>query len=211
MDKYFKKITENEYEYYPEDKRYYSMLKLQEEFDVDACVNPKFIAELQKDFNTATKKVNCVLPSFAKKGIDTMPVWRDEMDVKVPDGQFRFVTGRHAQFTQNSTQNNAILLEMMKENYIWISKNDAARLDIKLGDVVEVKSRTGSVTIKAYPTDKIISGVVYFVHGFGAESEGLTLGAGNGASDNAIIEDIIEPVFGSAAMHESIVKVRRVS
>ncbi len=211
MDKYFKKITENEYEYYPENKRHYSILKLQEEFDMDECVNPKFISQLQKDFKTSSKKVNCVLASFAKKEIDTMPTWRDEMNIIAPEGEFKFITGRHAQFTQNSTQNNAILLEMMKENYLWISKKDAIKLDIKLGDTVEVKSRTGAVNIKVYPTDKIISGVVYFVHGFGAESKGLTLGGGNGASDNEIIEDIMEPIFGAAAMHETIVKVRRIS
>ena len=48
------------------------------------------------------------------------------------------------------------------------------------------------------------------MHGFGSESTGLTFGHRNGASDNLIIEDTVETVFGSAAMHETVVDVRKV-
>ncbi len=213
MDKYFKKLSENEYEYYPEDKRAYSVNKGEEARDVyqDTCINEKEIAALRKEFKTASGKVECVLPSLKKKGIDAMPIWRDEYFVSTPEGKFKFITGRHAQFTQNTTQNNVMLLDLMRENYLWINIDDAKQKNISYGDMVEVESKIGKIKIKAYPTAKIISGVVFFVHGFGSQSTGLTFGYRNGASDNAIIEDIIEPVFGSAAMHETIVDVRRIS
>ena len=76
--------------------------------------------------------------------------------------------------------------------------------------MIEVKSKIGKVYIKAYPTHKIIKDTLFFVHGFGANSDGLTLGYRNGASDNMIIEDAIEPVFGSAAMHETQVEITKV-
>jgi thiosulfate reductase/polysulfide reductase chain A len=38
----------------------------------------------------------------------------------------------------------------------------------------------------------------------------MTFANRNGASDNEIIEDEIEPVFGSAIMHETIVSIRKV-
>ncbi|AHJ14496.1 molybdopterin-containing oxidoreductase family protein [Sulfurospirillum multivorans] len=212
---YFKKIDNNTYEYYPKDKKFYSVLKLEEEYDPvaflhDICVNPVDIADLKRSFNTPNKKVECFLGSMAAKGVDPMPVWRDEEYVNVPVGKFKFITGRHAQFTQNATQNNIMLLELMRENYLWINDKEAEALNIQFGDTVEVTSRVGQVQIKAYPTAKIVPQSVFYIHGFGAKSEGLTFAHRNGASDNEIIEDTIEPVHGCANMHETLVSIRRV-
>lgn len=139
-----------------------------------------------------------------------MPVWKDEFVKKVPKGKFKFICGRHAQFTQNATQNNVMLLELMPENYVWINEKEAKELKIRHGDLVEIKSSIGTVKLKAFPTNKIIPETIFYVHGFGAQSKALTFGYRNGASCNQIIEDDIEPVFGSAIMHETIVSVRKV-
>ncbi len=211
MEKYFKKISDNEYIYYPEEKKYYTTPG-GEKIDVhDSCIDEKALAALKKNIGTTSGKVECKLDSLSEKGIDPMPTWRDDLYTPTPEGKFRFITGRHAYFTQNSTQNNPMLLDLMRENYLWINHEDAAKKGIGFGDTVEVESRVGKVRIKAYPTPKIIPGVVFFVHGFGSESTGMTFGYRNGASDNHIIEDRIEAVHGSAAMHETIVDVRRVS
>jgi len=212
MESYFKKLSGNEYAYYPEDKKAYTVSKWLEgaAVSIDTCVNEKEIAALQKKLKTSSGKVECVLGYMTEKGVDAMPTWHDKYLVPIPEGKFKFISGRHAQFTQNSTQNNIMLLDQIKENHLWINEADAKKKGISFGDLVEVESKVGKVAIKAYPTNKIIPGVVFFIHGFGAQSTGLTFGYRNGASDNAIIEDIIEPVFGSAAMHETIVDVRRV-
>ncbi len=215
MMTYFKKITNNTYECYPKDKKFYSVLKLEEAYDPetflhDTCVNPADIADLKRSFNTPNKKVECFLGSMEARGVDAMPQWRDEDYVKVPAGKFKFITGRHAQFTQNSTMNNIMLLELMRENYIWVNDKEAEKLDIKFGDTVEVTSSIGQIYIKAYPTPKIIPGAVFYIHGFGSKSEGLTFAHRNGASDNEIIEDTIEPVHGCANMHDTLVSLRRV-
>ena len=212
MDEYFKKLSANEYEYYPDDKRFYSVNKGEEPEEVyqDTCVNEKDIAALKREFKTPSGKIECVLAFMAKKGVDTMPTWKDDYFVNVPEGKFNFITGRHAQFTQNATQNNVLLLDLLRENYLWINKSEAEKRNISHGDLVEVESKVGKIKIKAYPTNKIIPGAVFYVHGFGAESTGLTFAYRNGASDNHIIEDVIEPVFGSAAMHETVVDVRKV-
>ena len=211
MEKYFKKISDNEHIYYPEEKKYYTTPG-GEKIDVhDSCIDEKALAALKKNIGTTSGKVECKLDSLSEKGIDPMPTWRDDLYTPTPEGKFRFITGRHAYFTQNSTQNNPMLLDLMRENYLWINHEDAAKKGIGFGDTVEVESRVGKVRIKAYPTPKIIPGVVFFVHGFGSESTGMTFGYRNGASDNHIIEDTIEAVHGSAAMHETIVDVRRVS
>jgi len=190
MDKYFKQISANEYEYYPEDKRAYRVRDGE----------PK----------TPTKKIECNIKNLATKGIDSMPTWRDEYNFSVPEGKFRMLTGRHAQFTQSGTANNAMLRDLIMENYLWINKRVAKKMGIKFGDKVEVKSSIGKVVIRAYPTEKIAPNSVFFVHGFGEESEALTWAYRNGGNDNRVIEDKIEPVYGAAAMHETNVEIRKV-
>jgi len=215
MLSYFKKIDNNTYQCYPKDRKFYSVLKLEEEYDAetflhDLCVNPVDIADLKRSFNTPNKKVECYLGSMESRGVDPMPTWKDEEFVKVPAGKFKFISGRHAQFTQNSSQNNIMLLELMRENYIWINDQEAKTLGIAFGDTVEVTSSVGHVRIKAYPTPKIVPQTVFYIHGFGAKSEGLTFAHRNGASDNEIIEDTIEPVHGCANMHDTIVSIKKV-
>ena len=210
MDKYFKKISQNEYEYYPEDKKYYTAPGGEKVDAQDTCIDEKAMSALKKNFRTKSGKIECYLTLMEQNGVDPMPTWRDELYSEAPKGKFKFVSGRHAQQTQNSTSNNIMLLDVMRENYVWINKEQAEAKGIKHGDIVEVKSSVGTVQIKAYPTIKIIKDVVFYVHGFGQESTGLTYGYRNGASDNMIIEDTIESVFGSAAMHETLVEIRKV-
>ena len=213
MDKYFKKLTVNNYEYYPEHKKSYSVIEgdLVNEPYHDTCVDINEISVLKKTFRTETEKISCALYNLEEqKGVDAMPKWRDELYTPTPKGKFKFVTGRHGQFTQSGTSNNALLLDLLPENYVWINSRVAAAKDIKFGDMVEIKSSIGSIQIKAYPTEKIGNNVVFFIHGFGADSDELSLAHHRGANDNAIIEDKYEATFGAAAMHETIVEVRRV-
>jgi len=190
MDKYFKQLSVNEHQYYPEKNKFYS-------------VN-------DGEARTESGKVECYLPNLATKCVDPMPMWHDEFEFKVPEGKFRLITGRHAQFTQSGTANNMILRDLISENYIWINKRVAKEQNIKFGDTVEVSSRVGKITIKAYPTEKIAPNQVFFIHGFGEESEALSWAYKNGGNDNAIIEDITEPVYGAASMHETNVEIRKV-
>lgn len=211
METYFKQLNMNEFQYYPEEKKYYTSPG-GEKFDAqDTCIDEKEMAALKKNLGTKSGKVECYLDTMVKNGQDPMPTWRDELYKEVPHGKFKFITGRHAQQTQNSTANNIMLLDVMRENYVWINKEQAQEHGIKYGDVVEITSSVGKVHIKAYPTIKIIKDTIFYVHGFGQESTGLSFGYRNGASDNMIIEDTMESVFGSAAMHETLVSIRKVS
>lgn len=217
----FSKIDNNNYQCYPKDKKIYSVLNVEEDFDRDAaiiefcescdpCVNPADIAPWKRTFNTPSKKIECFLGSLTAKGVAAMPTWRQDEYIKVPPGKFKFITGRHAQHTQTTTANNVMLLDVMRENYAWINDQQARKLGIAFGDVVEITSSIGQVRIKAYPTSKIIPETLFYIHGFGAKSDGQTFAHRNGASDNEIIEGNIEPVFGCAIMHETLVTVRKV-
>jgi len=172
MDKYFKQISVNEHQYYPEKKKSYSV----------NGGKPK----------TNSQKIECNLTNLATKGIDPMPVWKEEYNFSVQEGKFRLLTGRHAQFTQSGTSNNAMLRDLILENYVWINKRVADKKGIRFGDMIEVSSRTGKTQLKAYPTEKVGPKTIFFVHGFGEESEALTWAYKNGGNDNAVIEDLYQ-------------------
>ena len=190
MDKFFKQTSANEHQYYPEKEKAYTVNE----------GRPK----------TNTNKVECYLPNLAKKCVDPMPMWHDEYLFKVPEGKFRLLTGRHAQFTQSGTANNIMLRDLMHENYIWINRRVASKQGIAFGDMIEVSSSVGKTQLKAYPTEKIGPNTVFFIHGFGEESQELTWAYKNGGNDNAVIEDIIEPVYGASSMQETNVEIRKV-
>ena len=184
MKQYHREIFNNSYEYYPKDKRHYT---------------------IKRDF-----KVKCYLKKLAKNGFDAMPSWRDEYDFKVPKGKFRLITGRNVSDTQTATANNIMLRDLIHTNHIWINNQVAKELNIKLGDMVEVSSSIGKIKIKAYPTNKIAPSVVWFAHGFGMQSDELTNAFNSGASDNMIIEDRFEKIYGCATMHHTDITIRRV-
>jgi thiosulfate reductase/polysulfide reductase chain A len=190
MDKYFKQLSVNEHQYYPESKKAYRV----------NGGKPK----------TPSGKIECNITNLAAKGVDPMPVWKDEYNFKVEEGKFRLLTGRHAQFTQSGTANNAMLRDLIFENYVWINRRVANEKGIKFGDMIEVASSTGKTRLKAYPTEKVGPKTIFFVHGFGEESEALTWAYKNGGNDNAVIEDVTEPVYGAASMHETNVEIRKV-
>ncbi|WP_309498237.1 molybdopterin-dependent oxidoreductase, partial [Sulfurovum sp.] len=92
MDEYFKKLSENEYQYYPEEKKYYTTPG-GEKIDVqDTCIDEKAMAALKKNLGTESGKVECYLSSMAKRNVDPMPIWRDELYSEAPKGRFKFIT-----------------------------------------------------------------------------------------------------------------------
>jgi thiosulfate reductase/polysulfide reductase chain A len=185
MEEYHKQLNPNEFQYYPDDKKNYTTKK----------------DRLKVIFN---------FKNLAKKSVDPMPTWKDEYAFKVPEGKFRLVTGRHAQFTQSGTTNNMMLRDLIPTNYLWINKRVAKKKGIKFGDMVEVKSSVGKIKLKAYPTEKIAPNQIFMLHGFGGSSKDMEFAYGNGGNDAMVIEDKIEPVYGAAAMHETNVEIRKV-
>ncbi len=185
IEKFHKQLNPNEYQYYPENEKYYTT---------------------QKD----KLKVKCNLSYLKAKGVDPMPQWKESYNFKVPKGEFRLITGRHAQFTQSATTNNIMLRDLIPTNYLWINKRIAKEKKIKFGDMVEVKSPVGKVRIQAYPTEKIAPNQVFMIHGFGVNSNQMHQAYQNGANDATLIEDKIEPVYGAAVMNETNVTVEKV-
>ena len=80
------------------------------------------------------------------------------------------------------TRRTTILDREHPGNFIQISKDDAGKLGIKSGCDVEVITRRGSLTVKAYVTDEIMKGVVWMPINF---TEKLT---------NRLAVDVFDPL-----------------
>ena len=178
-----KELYNDYYEYYPKEKRFYT---------------------IKRDY-----KVNCYLKKLRKSGFDPIPTWRSSYDFAPPENSFRLITGRYVTSTQTATTNNIMLKEFKEKNYVWINNQVAKSLDINEDDYLVLSSAVDSVVIQAYPTNKIAPQVLWFAHGFGTASEELTNAYGKGASDNMIIEDKFEKIYGCATMHETNITIRK--
>jgi thiosulfate reductase/polysulfide reductase chain A len=138
-------------------------------------------------------------PSFLKYE----PVMRPE------ENQFRLTVGRVAAHTHVSTQNNMYLSELYPENSLWINSRRAARLGIADGEPVNIASKRGTGTIKAFVTDLIHPDTVFMVHGFGHEAKEAERCYDKGVSDSVIQESITDRVGGSPALHDTFVTVEK--
>jgi thiosulfate reductase/polysulfide reductase chain A len=179
-----KEVANGYYNYYLPSKRHYSV---------------------ERDY-----KVKCYLKKLAQHGYDPMPAWNDSYDFKVKKEHFRLITGRYITSTQSASTNNSMLRDIQESNHLWLNSGVAKKLGIKEGDFLSVSSSISSVVIQAYPTNKIAPEVVWFAHGFGGSSEELTNSFGHGASDNKIIEDSFEKIYGCATMHHTDITIRKI-
>jgi thiosulfate reductase/polysulfide reductase chain A len=139
-------------------------------------------------------------------GFESFPAY-----TPVPEGRddvFRLVVGRVALHTHVSTQNVPYLNELFPENVLWINSVKAAALGISTNDLVEISSKVGSGTIKAYVTDMIHPEAVFMVHGFGHEAKLAARCYNKGVSDSVLQENITDRVGGSPAFHDTFVTVK---
>lgn len=134
-----------------------------------------------------TNKCQIYVPAFETGHGEPLPKWhpkRDEPDSTFP---YYYITYIPAVHKRNSTQNNAILNEMMNDNEALINPKLAAKLGIKEGQKVLIRSRAGQIELNAKFTQSIREDSVMVIHGFGHRSRLLTKAAGKGVRDGDII------------------------
>jgi len=158
-----------------------------------------------KRLRTKSGKIELYSAKYAENGLDPLPVYTSPEPV--PPGKYRLVVGRHAYFTQGTTQNNPFLHELMPNNTLWLHPREARRLGLKDGRMVRVKSPVGEEKLHLEVTEKIRPDTVYMCHGFGVLSKGLTNIYGKGGCDANLLEDHVEPISGNVAMHHTFVEV----
>ena len=133
---------------------------------------------------------------------------------KPSDGYFRLIFGRTAVHAHAQSQNNLYLNEIVSENTLWINADEAAKLGIQEGDLVEVIADGYSGIIRAHVTPYIHPEAVFMLHGFGNEIPIKTRSFKKGLRDTKFQKGLLEtvdPVGGGVAYLECMVGVKKMS
>jgi thiosulfate reductase / polysulfide reductase chain A len=161
-------------------------------------------------FKTPSKKFELVSSMLEQNGIPSFPPY--EPTKSPPKGSYRLLTGKVAIHTQGTSINNALLNELQPENTLWINAQEANKLGIKTGDLVEVSSNSAVQTVKASVTDFIHPEAVYTLHGFGREIPLQTRAYKKGMRDNTLMGGLLTvAIGGNCPITDCFVKIRKAS
>lgn len=148
-------------------------------------------------FNTVSGKVELYSKQFESGGQNPLPFYREpagespDLD-SYSDKQFPLLAGsyRPGQFVHTKLKNIKVLSGQYPEPLIHINPKDAAEMDIKEGDAVEVASPQGNAAFKSSLTYDTRAGLVWIDFGWGNPTDGK-------AGINALTDDkYLDPVSG---------------
>ncbi len=167
------------------------------------------VAAAKLAFATPSGKIEITSQRLREAGFDELPVYRPPSARPEGGNSFRLLHGRVAQHSGSATQNNAWLHALSHENRLHINADRAARLGIRDGDEVVVRSEVGEVRVRAHVTEGIHPQAVFLAHGYGTRNVAQRLAAGCGVNDNDLVVDRLDAAAASAATCETIVRVAK--
>ena len=162
-------------------------------------------------FTTVSGKIELVSSKLEKSGFHSFAPY--VAPKKPAEGSFRLTFGRTAVHAHAQSQNNPYLNEIVPENSLWINADEARKLGINNGDMVEVSAEGYSGNIRAYVTPYIHPEAVFMLHGFGNEVPLKTRSFKKGLRDTKFQKGLLEtvdPVGGGVAYLECMVGVKKV-
>jgi thiosulfate reductase/polysulfide reductase chain A len=158
-------------------------------------------------FATPSGKIELYSSELEKHGFDPMPNYKEHP--QPPAGFYRLIYGRAPAHTFSRTANNPYLVDLMKENALWVNPKVAKLWGLKAGQKVWLKNQdevVSTFSIKVRVTERIRWDSVYMVHGFGHQRKELSRAYGRGASDTQMITKVmIDPVMGGTGMRGNFV------
>ena len=185
----------------------------------------KGIVERKADFVPRTtfptpngnNKCQIYVPAFASAGGEALPKWhpkREEPSAEYPYYYLTFIPGIHK---RNSTQNNAILNEIMPTNAAIIHPDLARKLGVAEGQMVRIRSRAGAIELPAHLSQTVRPDAVSVAHGYGHRSRLLTKAGRKGVRDGDLVrglsvEEMIERgnFLGSSCIMDVVVNIEAV-
>ena len=121
---------------------------------------------------------------------------------ETPDSDYPFVltTGRilYHYHTGTMTRHSTGLNEIRPEGIAEINSEDAEKLKLKTGDIVEVSSRRGNVRVKAEVSERPAPGIIFMAFHF------------KEASANILTNDALDPVAKIPEFKVCAVKIRKI-
>ena len=186
-----------------------------EHFDAKGMVSladkPVYLNFDDYKFKTPSGKIDIISEKFEDSGIASLKPYESPNKPK-KQGDFRLTFGRCALHTQGHTVNNPMLSDQMSENVLWIHTDEAQKLGISDGEVVNVTQNDYTETIKAKVTDLIHPEAVFVIHGFGHRLEVESIAFGKGLADNKFMAggmDIWDKAGGAIAYQEHFVTISK--
>lgn len=119
------------------------------------------------------------------------------------DEQLLLIGRRNVRSCNSWLHNSQRLVKGKDRCTAMINTNDAERMGIKPGDIVEISSAVGEIQLPATITDKIMKGVVSIPHGWGHNRPGSRLSIAEqhaGGSINDILDDSSVDAFTGMAV-----------
>lgn len=158
-------------------------------------------------FKTPSGKIELYSEQLEAMGFDPIPKYTPHPEP--PEGFYRLIYGRAPMHTFSRTANNEYLVDLMKENSVWVNPRVAALWGLKNGQYVWLKNQDGIVSqfpTKVRITERIRWDSVYIVHGFGHSDKKLTRAYGRGANDSELITRVaVDPLMGGTGMRGNFV------
>ena len=162
-------------------------------------------------FKTPSGKIELASQRLKEAGFEATPQYTEHR--KNPPGYFRLLFGRAPMHSFGRTTNNRILLEMMKENTVWVNDRAAQKMDLKDGEYVYLQHENGTrsnFAIRVKLTQRVREDVVFIVHGFGHTDRRLRGGYGKGVnSSEMIIEAKNDPIMGAVGIQHNFITFSR--
>ena len=196
-------------------------------FDPDA--QPEYKQYEKKGLKTPSGKIEIYSKQMEAKGFNPLPVYVPiEEHSRMKNNEFHLVTFQWNVHTHGRTANCMWLSEIVHQNRLWINYETAKRLGIGKDDEVRVDSRIGSIKTKVWITNGIHPKVVALSDSCGHWAFGRIARAkkfeseepdteflwwseeGNGVHPNLIIPIVSDPVGGSQAWMDTVVRITKV-
>ncbi len=163
-------------------------------------------------FPTPSGKIELVSSVMEEAGIPSFKPYEEPSTP--PEGRYRLLFGRCGYQAHGQSLNNPILNELLGENTLWINSQEAAKLGIRDGQLVEVSNEGAAGTIRAHVTDWIHPQAVFMLHGYGRTVPAQTRAYKKGLADQVFEKGLLkqwDPAGGGVNMLECFVAVKPVA
>ncbi len=125
------------------------------------------VPSLFKRLQTADGKLHCAPPAL----IADMSRLAREMEI--PNDALKLIGRRHVRSNNSWMHNSYRLMKGKPRHQLLMHPDDMAARELRDGQVVVVRSRTGEVAIDVSASSDLMPGVVSIPHGFGHHLEGV--------------------------------------
>lgn len=166
---------------------------------------------LEEELNSTNKRINLV-PELIKHEIENIKKKLSEAQKSV--NTFKLINRRHLLSMNTYLHNFPRLLKGNNRCTLLMNPEDAKKLNIADGELVQVRSRTGAIEIPVEITDEIMQGVVCIPFGWGHGRDGVKLGIAfrnPGVNINDITDEkIYDSISKTSAVNGMSVTIEKV-